>query len=88
MITEQDVFALLLQTDPHNAGGPDNIPAQVLKKFATELTSVLTHLSKQSLSTSDIPQKWKSAFVTPIFKKDKKTRTIKLSCSIFNIYHL
>ena len=29
-ITEPSVFALLSQTDPHKAGSPDNIPAQVL----------------------------------------------------------
>ena len=36
-ITEPGVFALLSRTDPHKAGGPDNIPAQVL-------TPMLTHL--------------------------------------------
>jgi len=29
-ITESGVFALLCQTDPHKAGGPDNIPARVV----------------------------------------------------------
>ena len=33
---------------------------------------MLTHLFQQSLTTGDIPQEWKSAFVTPIFKKGKR----------------
>jgi len=60
---------LLSQIDPHKAGGPDNIPARVLKELAYQLTPMLT---QQSLNTGNIPQQWKSAFVTPIFKKGKK----------------
>jgi len=32
---------------------------------------MLKHLFKQSLSDGDIPREWKSAFITPIFKKGK-----------------
>jgi len=71
-ITEPDVFALLSQIDPHKAGRPDKIPARILKELAVQLTPMLTHLFKQSISTSDIPQEWKTAFVTPIFKKGKR----------------
>ena len=67
-ITEPGVFALFSQTDPHKAGGPDNIPAQVLKELATELTPILMHLFRQSLNTGEIPQEWKSAFATQTFK--------------------
>ena len=35
-------------------------------------TPMLTHLFQRSLTTGDIPQEWKSAFVTPIFKKGKR----------------
>ena len=71
-ITAPGVFALLSQTDPHKAGSPDNIPVQVLRELATELTPMLTHLFRQSLNTGEIPQEWKSAFVTPIFKKGSR----------------
>ena len=71
-ITEPGVFALLSQTDPNKAGGPDNIPARILKELAYQLTPMLTHLFQQSLTTGDIPQEWKSAFVTPLFKKGKR----------------
>jgi len=72
-ITEQGVFALLSQIDPHKACGPDNIPAKILHEMAQELTPMITHLFKQSLDTSELPSEWKSAYVTPVFKKDKKS---------------
>ena len=67
-ITESGVFSILSQQDPHKAEGPDNIPARVLKELAYDLTPILTHLFQQSLDTGELPQEWKSAFITPIFK--------------------
>jgi len=64
-ITEPGVFALLSQIDPHKAGGPDKIPARILKELAVPM---LTHLFKQSISTQEL----KIAFVIPIFKKGKR----------------
>jgi len=72
-ITESGVFSILSQLDPHKAGGPDNIPARVLKELAYDLTPILTHLFQQSLDTGELPQDWKSAFITPIFKKGKRS---------------
>ena len=34
---------------------------------------MLTHLFKQSLDVGELTQEWKSAFVTPIFKKGKRS---------------
>ena len=68
--SEQGVFALLSQIDPHKACGPDNIPAKVLYELAQELTPMITHLFKQlqSVDASELPPEWKSACVTPVFK--------------------
>ena len=72
-ITEHGVFTLLSQIDPHKACGPDNIPARVLKELAQELSPMIAHLFKQSFDTSELPPEWKSAYVTPVFKKDKRS---------------
>ena len=68
-ITEHGIFSLLSQTDPFKACGPDNIPAQVLKELALELTPMITHLFKQSLATSELPPEWKSAYITSFLRK-------------------
>ena len=66
---------MLSQIDPHKACGPDNIPgpAKVLHELAQELTPMITHLFKQSLDIIKLLPEWKSAYVTPVFKKDKKS---------------
>ena len=71
-ITEHGVFTLLSQIDPYKANGPDNIPARVLHELAHELSPMITHFFKQSLDTGELPPEWKSAYVSPIFKKDKR----------------
>ena len=34
---------------------------------------MITYLFKQSLDISELPPEWKTAYVTPIFKKDKRS---------------
>ena len=67
------VFTPCSKLDPHKASGSDNIPARVLKETAYEITPMLTHLFQQSLDTGDIPHDWRSARVTPIYKKGQRT---------------
>ena len=66
-------FYFTFSIDPHKACGPDNIPAQVLQGSAQDLTPMITHLFKQSLDISELPPEWKTAYVTLIFKKDKRS---------------
>jgi len=72
-ITEAGVYNILSQLDPHKAGGPDNIPARVLK----ELTHDLTPLATYSFISAIVGYQYTTtrmelAFITPIFKKGKK----------------
>ena len=84
-ITKHGVFTLLSQIDPHKACRPDNIPPRILQELAQELTPMITHLFKQSLDSSKLPPKWKFAYVTPLFMKDKRSdpsnyRPVSLTC--------
>ena len=72
-INVSGVHKLLSDLNPFKATGPDAISARFLKVTANELAPMLTCLFNQSLTTGDIPQDWKKAYVIPIHKKGSKT---------------
>ena len=49
--------------------GPDNIHPHVLKETATSVYVPLSMIFKESLEVGETPEDWRSANVTPIFKK-------------------
>ena len=63
------VRKLLHNINPHKATGPDNIPGQLLKEVAQEVTPILSLIFSASLHQGRIPDEWKEATVTPLFKK-------------------
>ena len=48
---------------------PDGIPSPVLRSLSFELCTPLYYLFRQSLDTGTCPSLWKSADITPIYKK-------------------
>lgn len=73
------------------AAGPDNIPPILLKKLAPILIFPLTFLFSAIIESGVVPNAWKIATVTPIFKKGASSkvsnyRPISLtstSCKLF-----
>ncbi|MEW8489873.1 MAG: reverse transcriptase family protein, partial [Candidatus Thiodiazotropha endolucinida] len=63
----------LLGLNPHKASGPDTIPTKFLKEAAFEIASALTLIFSASLSQGIVPDDWKTADVTPIFKKGDRS---------------
>jgi hypothetical protein len=55
-----------------NSCGPDNIPTPILKKFRDILTGPLAVIFNKSLKSGIVPNDWKLANVTPIYKKGSK----------------
>ena len=72
-ITLNGVRNLLAECDTTKSPGPDNIHAAFLKQVASEIAPLLTHLFNQSLRIGTVPDSWKQANVTPIYKKGDKT---------------
>ena len=66
--TEFDVVKLLQNVKPNKSPGPDDIHPRILKECAPELAVPLYILFRKSLDGETIPQSWKLANVTPIFK--------------------
>ena len=73
IISEKGVHALLQNLKENKATGPDEISAKFLKTFADELTPLYTFLFQASLDQGQVPMDWKSAYITPIYKKGDKT---------------
>lgn len=84
-ISAEGVKAELLRLDISKACGPDGFGPRVLKETASAITTALTHLFQRSLDTSQIPRDWKTATVSPVFKKGDRYlpsnyRPISLTC--------
>ena len=86
-ISCQGVQKLLKNLNPHKAGGPDGISPRVLKELADELAPALTTIFQSSMSSGVVPADWRSAYVTPIFKKGEQYnpanyRPVSLTCIV------
>jgi hypothetical protein len=85
IITPLAVKNKLKDLDPNKAQGPDLIPSKVLKEVSEELSVPLCLLFNKSLETGILPEDWKTAEVTAIFKKGSKSdpgnyRPVSLTC--------
>ena len=68
-VTEHGVSKLLLKINPRKACGPDMISARILKDLAVELPPLLTAIYQKSFDCGEVPEDWRSANITPVFKK-------------------
>ena len=72
IITEEIVYKKLCSLKSNKAHEDDGMGSLMLKELANESKGVLTIIYNRCLSDSKIPNHWKMANVTPIFKKGKK----------------
>ena len=76
---------LLIKLNPGKAPGPDNIRPLILKELATEIAPILHSIFVKSLESGIVPDDWKKAHVTPIYKKGQRFkaenyRPVSLTC--------
>ena len=84
-VTEQGVKKLLQKSNPQKATGPDMIPAQILRECSEELAPILTIVFNRTLQTGCVPEDWKQANVSAVFKKGQRYdpanyRPVSLTC--------
>ena len=72
IINSTGVAKLLKNLNPHKATGPDQVPARLLKEIADQIASVFQTLFTASLKQGTIPEDWRKAMVSPIFKKGER----------------
>ena len=72
-ITEEAVSRYLYRLITTKSAGPDKIYPLILKECASILCKPLTVLFNKSLQLSEVPNDWKTANITPIFKKGSKS---------------
>ena len=66
------IAKLLGEIDPYKAMGPDGIPPKLLKELANEVAPCMGLMFSSSLKQSVLPNDWKTALVTPVFKKGSR----------------
>jgi len=72
IIQEESGKDLLCHLDTYKSMGLDGIHPRVLRKWADELAKPLSIIYQQSWLTREIPDDWRIARVTPIYKKGWK----------------
>ena len=71
-IKESYVFKQLRSISVSKATGIDEIPAKLLKIAGVYISSSLAHICNVSLKKGKVPDEWKAAKVTPIYKGGDK----------------
>ena len=82
---------LLVCLNPLKAAGPDKFKPIVLQTLHKELAPSLQLIFQRSIDTETIPDIWKEANVSPIYKKGEESepsnyRPISLTCVLCKIF--
>ncbi|KAK3881506.1 hypothetical protein Pcinc_014051 [Petrolisthes cinctipes] len=90
-ITTKDILDAAADLRPNSAAGPDEFPAIVLKRCATQLCIPLQLLWSASLLESVIPDTTRSARITPLYKgrprsMPKNYRPVALTSHVIKLF--
>ena len=85
--TETGVISVIKRLKANLSCGTDNLPPILLKRLEYSIARPLSLLFSQLLSVGAVPEDWKKAIITPVFKKgsagdDTNIRPISLTCKI------
>ena len=70
--TADNISKKISNLKPHTAPGPDGISARLLQKFNKPLSNALEVIYSKSFTEGVVPDDWKMANITPIYKKGSK----------------
>ena len=70
---DHDIMRELNKIKINKTPGPDKISPKILKEASNEIVKPLTLYFNKSINLGEVPDEWKLANVTPIFKKGDKS---------------
>ena len=73
---KEAVHKIIVNLKESSAPGPDNLHPKVLIECADTLAQPLFEIFRESLDEGILPEVWKVAYVTPIYKKGKKSNPL------------
>ncbi len=84
-ITVPGVEKLLNSLNTNKATGPDGLSGRLLKETAKSTAPLIRAIFQRSLETGSLPEVWKTATVSPIYKKGSRSdpanyRPVSLTC--------
>ena len=72
-ITSEVVFDKIIKLKDGKAPGDDGIIPEFLKKLASVISKPLAIIFRKSVAEGVVPQEWKRANITPLFKKGSRS---------------
>ena len=89
-VKTEEVIKKLSSLQPNKATGHDNIPTRFLKDAAVTIAPMVAHITNLSISQCHVPQEFKLARITPLYKKGNKLdpgnyRPVSILCSISKV---
>ncbi|KFP29221.1 RNA-directed DNA polymerase from mobile element jockey, partial [Colius striatus] len=71
-VEEEAIKDLLGKLKAHKSLGPEVMHPRVLRELADVIAKPLSIIFEQSWRTGEVPEDWRKASVTPVFKKGRK----------------
>ena len=88
-VTKNGVLKLLKALKNSKAAGPYGIRPRVLKELSSELTApILTLLFKATLRQQSLPDIWKHASVSPVYKKEIRQISPTIVLCLWSVFHV
>ena len=75
-ITEEMVLKLIESLNPNKSIGPDDMHPKMLIELKNDLATPLTYIFNLSLKSGKMPNDWKLANISPIYKKGSQNLAI------------